>query len=185
VLYASTQRFATFVECLAYFRPDPAVVAEYEAIAGSDEHEQEPPLRGEVPAEWVDTRCIGTGTLTGEYVELGHHETLAELRQLLAARLVHHGITDLDAAAIRITAPRAFTQEISRHVFDESIAGGRRWNGIAYLSKHGDDLENGAIFEPAAPDAIDIARFDHCDDDLVNALRLHGLHMTANASEDQ
>jgi hypothetical protein len=27
VLYASTQRVATFVECLSYFRPDPAIVA--------------------------------------------------------------------------------------------------------------------------------------------------------------
>ena len=32
VLYASTQRLATFVECLASFRPDPAIVAEYAAI---------------------------------------------------------------------------------------------------------------------------------------------------------
>ena len=150
---------------------------QYEAIAGCDD-EQEPPDGGEVPAEWVEARCIGTGTLTGEYVQLGHHETLAELRRLLAARLVHHGITDLDAAAIRLTAPRAFTQEISRHVFDDSIDGARRWNGIAYLSKHGDDLENWAIFEPAAPNPIAVAHFDHLDEDLVNALRLHGLHMT-------
>lgn len=29
VLYASTQRLATFRECLAPFRPDPAVITEY------------------------------------------------------------------------------------------------------------------------------------------------------------
>ena len=104
---------------------------------------------------------------------------------LLRGRLVHHGITDLDAAAIRLTAPRAFTQEISRHVFDDSIDGARRWNGIAYLSKHGDDLENWAIFEPAAPNPIAVAHFDHLDEDLVNALRLHGLHMTTIPSGGQ
>ncbi len=150
--YAATDgTFGNRFDGLAYFRPDPAIVAEYDAIVGGDEDEQEPPSGGEVPAEWVEARCIGTGTLTGAYVELGHHETLAELRRLLAARLVHHGIGDLDAAAIRLTAPRAFTQEISRHVFDDSVGGARRWNGIAYLSKHGDDLDNWAIFEPAAP----------------------------------
>lgn len=185
VLYASTRRLATSVECLAYLRPDPAIAAEYEAIASCEEDDHVPPDGGEVPVEWIEARCIGTGTLTGEHLDFGHHETLAELRRLLAARLVHHGIGDLDAAAIRLTAPRAFTQEISRHVFDESLDGARRWNGIAYLSKHGDDLENWAIFEPAAPNPVDVARFDERDEDLVNALRLHGLHMTTIPSGDR
>ena len=79
VLYASTQRLATFVECLASFRPDPAIVAEYAAIDAS-EGDDEPPAAGEVPAAWLDSRCVGTASLSGEYVELGHHESLAELR---------------------------------------------------------------------------------------------------------
>lgn len=155
VLYASTQRLATFVECLAYFRPDPAIIAEYADIAGSKDDE-EPPGAGHVPSAWIDARCVGTAVLTGDYVDVGHHETLAELRTALAPRLVHHGLRELDASTIRLTVPRAFTQEISRYVFDETVDGTRRWNGVAYRSKHGDDLENWAVFEPASPAPTDV-----------------------------
>lgn len=174
VLYASTQRLATFVECLAYFRPDPDVIAQLEAIVG-DVEDHEPPPAGVVPREWIDVRCVGSGVLAGDYVDVGHHTTLAKLRVNLAARVVHHGLHDLDAAAIRLTAPRAFTQEISRYVFDQSIDGARQWNGIAYRSKHGDDLTNWAIFEPASPQHTDLAEFDEHDPDLASALLLHGL----------
>jgi hypothetical protein len=180
VLYASTQRLATFVECLSYFRPDPAIIHAYAAIEATV-GDEEPPGAGEVPASWVDTRCIGVATLVGEYVEPGHHETLAELRESLGARAVHHGVTELDAAAIRLTVPRAFTQDISRYVFDVTLDGTRRWDGIAYRSKHGDDLENWAIFEPAAPNPIDVAAIEPGDPDLARALRLHGLWMSPPA----
>lgn len=180
VLYASTHRLATFLECLAPFRPDPAVIAEYAAIE-TDDADPEPPLGGEVPVEWLDGRCIGTATLTGDYVELGHHQTLAELRHVMARRLVHHGVTELDAATIRLTTPRALTQEISRYVFDDTTAGARRWNGISYLSKYGDDLDNWAVFEPAAPTVIGLDLIDQRDRDLAEALQLHGLRMTTAA----
>ncbi|MCU1487127.1 MAG: hypothetical protein JWN67_3873 [Actinomycetia bacterium] len=174
VLYASTQRLATFVECLAYFRPDPEVIAELEKIVG-DDGDHEPPPAGVVPREWIGVRRVGAGALVGDYVDIGHHQTIAELRTELAARVVHHGLHDLDAAAIRLTAPRAFTQDISRYVFDRSIDGARQWNGIAYRSKHGDDLTNWAIFEPTSPNLTEIGEFDERDSDLASALQLHGL----------
>ena len=153
------------------------MIAEYEAIEG----DEEPLPAGEVPAEWVDARCIGSATLTGDYVELGHHQTLAELRHVIAGRLVHHGVTGLDAATIRLTTPRALTHEISRYVFDDTTAGTRRWNGISYLSKYGDDLDNWAVFEPAAPTIVGVDRIHQRDPDLVEALHLHGLHMATDA----
>lgn len=174
VLYASSQRVATFLECLAYFRPDPEVIAGLQEIDGSD-GDVEPTPAGVVPRDWVDARCVGSGVLVGSYVDVGHHETIAELRTQLAARVVHHGLHDLDAATIRLTAPRGFTQDISRHVFDRSVDGERQWNGIAYRSKHGDDLTNWALFEPAAPTAIEVTEFDATDADLAAALHLHGL----------
>jgi hypothetical protein len=73
---------------------------------------------------------------------------------------------------------------ISRYVFDDSIDGTRRWYGLASLSKHGDDLENWAIFEPAAPDPTDVTHFDHRDEDLVSSLRLLGLHLSTRRSGD-
>lgn len=176
VLYASTQRFATFVECLAYYRRDPQVSEELEEIVGEDE-DQEPPSSGVVPREWIQARCIGTGALVGDYVNIGHHETLAELREALADRIVHYHLEDLDAATIRLTSPRTFTQEISRYVFKQTVSGTRRWNGIAYQSKHGDDLENWAIFEPASPDDTSFTDFDENDEDFHKALQLHRLEL--------
>ncbi|MBI2709507.1 MAG: RES domain-containing protein [Actinobacteria bacterium] len=176
VLYASTQRVATFVECLAYYRADIELVAEMHAIVG-EEGDEEPPAAGVVPASWVEQRCVGRATLVGDYADVGHHESLAELRTALAARVVHHRLHDLDAGTIRLTAPRAFTQDVSRYVFSRTVDGQRRWNGLAYLSKHGDDLQNWAIFEPAAPEAIDVTEFDRVDADLASALALHGLQL--------
>jgi hypothetical protein len=174
VLYASTQRVATFVECLAYFRPDIEVVAGLLEIVG-EEGDEEPLAAGVVPAEWVEQRCVGRGAPAGDYADVGHHESVAELRTALAARVVHHGLHDLDAATLRLSAPRAFTQEVARYIFDQTAAGQRRWNGLSYLSKHGDDLRNWAIFEPATPEVIDVTDFRRDDKDLVNALALHGL----------
>ncbi len=128
-----------------------------------------------MPAEWVEQRCVGRRALVGDYADVGHHELLAELRTVLAARVVHHGLHDFDAATLRLSAPRAFTQEIARYVFDQTAAGQRRWNGLTYLSKHGDDLRNWAAFEPATPEVIDVTDFSRDDSDLVNALALHGL----------
>ena len=106
-----------------------------------------------------------------------NHESLAELRTALAARVVHHGLHDLDAVTLRLSAPRAFTQDVSRYVFGQTADGERRWNGLAYLSKHGDDLQNWAIFEPADPEVIDVTEFDRDDADLAAALALHGLQL--------
>ena len=51
--------------------------------------------------------------------------------------------------AIRHSAPRRLTQEISRYVFEQtSERGTRAFDGISYLSRLGDDLRNWALFEP-------------------------------------
>lgn len=142
------------------------------------------PQQGRCPRNGSRDAAWAQGTLSGDYVELGHHETVATLRRALAPRLVHYGIADLDAATIKVTTPRALTQEMSRLIFDGSTADGvRRWNGISYLSRFGDDLENWAIFEPATPSTSDISAVDDRDEDLTAALRVHGLHMSTNGSE--
>ena len=48
VLYAATQRVSCFVETLARFRSDLALIAELQAIAGEDD---DVPL-GSVPSDW-------------------------------------------------------------------------------------------------------------------------------------
>jgi hypothetical protein len=178
VLYASSERVATFVETLARFRPDPAVVAGLEEIE-AEPGDERPSVAGTVPREWLEHRAIGSGQLTGRYVEIGATETLSDLRTALAPRLVHYQLEDLDAAAIRMRVPRRFTQEISRHVFVQGDRGERRWDGIAYLSRLGDDLHNWALFEPHEPTEALSSPIAPDDADLARALDILGLQMGA------
>ncbi len=176
VLYVGTERKGAFVETLARFRPDPEVFAALDAIEAGD-GEPEPP-RGVVPNEWFTPRAIGTGVLAGAFVELGGAITLAGLRARLAARLLHYGIAELDAATIRLSAPRRFTQEISRVIYEITTPEGlRAWDGIAYLSRLGDDLHNWASFEPNEPGGQHIEPLTRDDPALADALEILGLEL--------
>jgi hypothetical protein len=66
VLYASSQRFASFVECLAVLRPDPEVLAELDVIEADARDSDEPPGAGVVPSEWVEQRSVGHGRPEGD-----------------------------------------------------------------------------------------------------------------------
>jgi hypothetical protein len=145
VLYASAQRVGAFVETLARFRPDLEVLAELEEIEGDDE----PPAG--VPRAWLRTRMVGEATVQGRFADVGDARTLATLRIALAATAIHFGLDEIDAATIRSRAPRAFTQAVSRFVYEQRDEQGS-FAGIRYGSRLGDQFVNWAIFEPA-PDA--------------------------------
>jgi hypothetical protein len=86
---------------------------------------------------------------------------------VLADRVLHHGLDDLDAGDIRRRAPRRLTQEISRYLFehgrdDQSAAVA----GVRYLSRLGDDLVNWAIFEPNEPSKATGEPIDRNDEAL-------------------
>jgi len=137
---------------LSRLRPDPAVLDDLADIDGPDDSGYRV---GAVPATWFTTRAVGEATLRGDYADVGHAASLAYLRTVMAGRLIHHGIGDLDAAAIRLSAPRRFTQEISNHVYRLSAAdGGPRFAGIEYESRLGDNYQNWAVFERPGHDAI-------------------------------
>lgn len=156
VLYASSSRLGALVEVLARFRPDPHVRATLETLrggvaAGKDAAARPP---GELDAGWLERRGLGVAEVRGDFLDVGHSATLAHLREALASRLLHHRLHDLDAAAVRLSVPRRFTQEISRYVYDRSTPDGRRrFAGIAYRSRLGDEFRNWAIFESAG-DAV-------------------------------
>jgi RES domain-containing protein len=169
VLYASSQRLGAFLETLARFRPDLEVLAELERIEGDDE-----PLAG-VPRTWLEGRLIGEATVEGRFVDVGDSASLATLRAALAASAIHHGLDEIDAATIRLRAPRAFTQQVSRFVYEQGS-----FAGILYRSRLGDDVLNWAVFE-SAPDghvplvATTSAAIAADDADLRAALELLGL----------
>ena len=169
VLYASQPRLGAFAETLARFRPDLELAAECALIEGDPRDADFAPALapGVVPIEWCATRVIGSARHGGAFADVGRSESLGVLRSALAARALHYGFDDLDAGELRLRVPRAFTQEISRHVF---VAGrdpaGRPLAGLRYASRLGDDLVNWAIFEteppsdaasePVAPDDPDL-----------------------------
>jgi hypothetical protein len=143
VLYASSQRVGAFVETLAQFRPDLEVLAELAQIEGDDE-----PLAG-VRRTWLGTRMVGEATVQGPFADVGDARTLATLRTALAATAIRFGLDEIDAATIRLRAPRAFTQAVSRFVYEQRDARGS-FAGIRHGSRLGDQFVNWAIFEPAS-----------------------------------
>jgi RES domain len=174
VLYASSQRAGAFVETLARYRTDPAIVAEYEEIAtdpeDADRHPTIPP--GLVPSDWCASRMIGTAKHDGPFADIGQANSLTHLRAALASRLVHYGLDDLDAGDLRRRAPHALTQEISRYVFERGVTeDGERLLGIRYLSRLGDDIENWAIFEGSDPYDRLSDEISPDDPDLLAALQ--------------
>lgn len=148
LLYACSQRQGAFVETLARFRPDPHVLAGLQDI--EDDEDSEALLPGQVHPSWVWERRIGTATVDGTYAAVSTAAWITHLRSAMAARIIHHGLTDLDAAALRSSAPRRLTQDISRYVYEMTTEDGlQAYDGIRYLSRLGDEFTNWAIFEPA------------------------------------
>ena len=89
---------------------------------------------------------------------------------------MHYRLDDLDAGDLRRRAPRAFTQELSRYVFEHpppSDSGA--FAGIRYLSRLGDDIVNWAIFEGNEPRDTTAQEIARDDADLLAALTMLGL----------
>ena len=138
VLYASSTRFGALIETLARFRADLAVLASIREIEGEDD----PTPAGTVPREWFERRLIGSAKLDGIYAEIGAAASLAVVRSRLAATALEHDLTDIDGATIRSTAPRAFTQAISRLVYECRTLQGDPFAGIQYRSRLDDGTMN-------------------------------------------
>lgn len=158
------QRLGAFVETLSRFRPDLAVVAVLAEIDGED-----------------DSPPAGKAVASGRFADVGDAGSLATLREALAGRAIHYGVAEIDGAAIRLGAPRAFTQEVSRFVYEWRDANGP-FAGIRYLSRLGDEFVNWAIFEPSSAvdsplEQMEADVIEPHDGDLAEALRLLGLEL--------
>jgi hypothetical protein len=177
VLYACSQRVGAFVETLARFRPDLAVVAALAEIDGPDTG----PPAGVVPWSWLSNRSSGEAIVSGRFADIGNASTLATLRNALAKNAIRYGLGDIDGATIRLSAPRAFTQEVSRFVHDWTDSD-RRFTGIRYLSRLGNDFVNWAIFEAPPGEASSLESttsgdIASDDGDLAKALQVLGLSL--------
>jgi hypothetical protein len=166
VLYASSVRLGCFLETLARYRPDLALYAELQQIAGEDDFL--PP--GIVPPEWFGNRVIGFANAHGQFADVGSTEWISTLRRALAPLLINLGIPDFDASVLQRSGPRLLTQNVSYVVYSEGF------DGIRYLSKYGHDIENWALFEPADLTGPKASSIQPDDPDLLHALQL--LHVS-------
>ncbi len=80
---------------------------------------------------------------------------------------------DFDESVI-LGPNRTLTQRISRLIYEDPA----RFDGIRYPSRHGQDIENWALFEPfrqiTAQQSVPISRFDP---DLLVAMELFNLRL--------
>jgi hypothetical protein len=165
---------------LARFRPDPHVLKELQDITGDEDRFL---LPGQLDISWLEHRRLGEATVMGRFADIGHSESLARLRIDLAARIVHFGIHDLDAATIRLSVPRRLTQGISRYVYEQTSPSGKRsFDGLSYLSRLGEEFRNWALFEPVTDAEEAVELLDPIslpigveDPDLRRALDIHGI----------
>lgn len=181
VLYAATEKLGAFLEILARFRPDPAVIVGLAEIDGEDDCF---PI-GRVPASLIQNRLISSATPNGTFADVRCAASLAYLRTAMAERLVHYGLSDLDGATIRLSVPRTFTQEVSRHIFEltEPESSQRRFAGICYSSRLGDEYVNWAVFEdsdgnPGVIIPISFEPITEDDPDLCRALEILDLEIS-------
>ncbi len=176
VLYASSTAFGALLETLAPFRPDLEQLATLEEIDDDHLHVE----AGTVPSSWLEQRWIGEAELTGSYVDVGTADTLAWLRPRLASRATELGIEDVDAATIRLGAPRTFTQAISRLIYEYPLPDGGRPSGLRYRSRYDDNTINWAVFEPARDAAAALlpgtaSRLQSNNPDIARAFATFGL----------
>ncbi len=165
VLYASSQQVSCFVETLARFRPDLALLEELKEIEGEDDFLP----AATVPLKWCGNRVIGTASADGQYGDICGAEWIALLRRRLASECLRLGFPDLDAAALQSSSPRMLTQLVSRVVYDMSLP------GIFFRSRYGHNLENWALFEPCRIRDMRSVRVSADDPSLTEALRILGL----------
>lgn len=181
-LYVGGSRLVCFLEVLAPFRPDLALVAYLDQIEESDDDAVEFPSAapGTLRWDWCAARRAGEARLTGWYAAPADVESLPTLRAKFLPLAVHHGLPDVDAATIRLAEPRAFTQEIAAWLNEQDGPGSQPLAGVQFESRHGDGLLLWAIFErpddaTVSPLLIDIAdtQVDADDMDLLEAMRIH------------
>ncbi|GAA4475323.1 hypothetical protein GCM10023094_12580 [Rhodococcus olei] len=183
-LYVGASRLACYLEVLAFARADPRLAL---ALADIDEDPDDAAAHptasaGALPKSWCEPRAVATGAVTGWYALPGHHESLPTLRSRFLSLALHHGLADVDAAAVRDSRPRALTQAISGWLYLQQTPDGDDVAGVQFQSRHGDGLDLWAVYErpldPAISPRLTPMRTDPVrrdDPDLVEAMRIHRL----------
>jgi hypothetical protein len=182
--YAGSSAYASLVEVLAHFRPDPAVVQGIAEIVDDEVDALYPTApAGVVPSAWFRDRLLARATLSGVFCDVAAARTVACLRPQFLELALSLGLPDFDVAAIQLAEPRTLTQHVGLAIYaltDEAM--NPVFDGIRFLSRHGSDLELWTVFEHS--DDGDRSRLLHDvtsraitarDPAVLAAMELHGL----------
>lgn len=183
-IYAGADLLACLLEVLGPFRPDPLLADDLAGIVEDAQDVAEYPSQrpGMVPLSWLEAREASSATLSGAYCVVTDKETLPTLRAMFLPAALRHGLADLDAGALRLSAPRALTQQVAGWLYDLHDGPHGVVDGVQFESRHGDRVAWWAVFERDNDDTLSRQLSDvralslHADQpDLREAFRLHRL----------
>jgi RES domain-containing protein len=176
IRYVALTAYGAYVESLQHFRPDLALLKELAEITDAGE----PVLGPAIPVVYFQKYALARAELvipgdqglfdlvTGKGMARAHPAIQA------AARQSGHKLSDYDASTLLSATPRAFTQALSRVVFEYND-----FNGIAYCSRFDPSAICVALFEgvhdvrDAEYDAIDQASQEFRKACAVHHLPIH------------
>ena len=174
-LYFGATLEVCFAETLARLRPK----AILKVIAGDEWRTNNWMESGSIPADWRHQRIAINATMENElpFVDIDHPETLAELNthRDLMVRLSHCGVNELDLGIVT-GKDRLPTRCIAEHLFSMKDALDHpQWNGIRYVSRHGEGRECWAIFDRAPLTEVQWIPIERSHPALVKVDTLYGL----------
>jgi hypothetical protein len=179
-VYAGSTLLACLLEVLAGFRPDPTLAVELDGIVEDDDDATIHPTSpaGDISYSWLEPRSAASATMTGRFCAVTAAESIAALRGPFVAHAHRLGLHDFDAAALKDGRSRALTQSVATYLHAST-----NLDGVAFASRHGDDLALWAVFERAGDPAVSptLAAIEHHplspeSPDLHEAFRMLGLH---------
>ena len=183
-LYLADTLLGCYLEVLAPFRPDLGLAAALEGIEEDPDDAANYPtiVPGTLSTRWCRGRMAGAAHLAGWYANPSTSTSLPTIRAALGQLAATLGIPDIDAAAMKNTAPRQFTQHVAAWLYDQRTPAGGAIDGIRFTSRHGDDIGLRVIFErdsttDIAPQLFIVSaeRIDPHDPVLNDAMRIHRL----------
>ena len=141
-VYAGESLLACLLEVLAAFRPDPQLLVDLDEIDEDPADANHPTsTAGEVPYSWLEHRTACSATLTGDYCDVAHSDSVAALRPRFISAVLHLGRQDFDTATLKDPALRSLTQPVATHLVAVGV------DGVTFTSRHGEELSLWAIFE--------------------------------------
>lgn len=134
---------------------------------------------GNISADWRHRRIAIRARIDNKlpFVDIDHPETLAELNTHhdLMLRLSRYGVNELDLGVVT-AKDRRLTRCIAEYLYSMNDTGGHPlWNGIRYVSRHGEGRECWAVFDHAPLKELERMSIERSNPELLAVAALYGL----------